>query len=877
MSLVPSWPTAFDLTEPPASSPRFYNPLDINDSLISISFSHKNDNHLNKMATGLYGINSCDSRENRVFLATSDIQFYFHFTEVKGAMMIQALNLRWKILISLVGLSFISLCGTLIFFSNLSERELDKSMAQRVDQVVNFVDQTIDFKETEITNYIKLMSSNVDLVNAVYYASLTDDNTQLANVIESAQAVFDLDLIEVLDQDGNIMIRNLGKGLDVVQSTSRDHPLLTSGIAGEVSNGVTVFDKQLSITTVAPIQLQDSQIGIMVGVDFLDDLFAAEVQAISGAKIAFYDNKQVISSSAPELNELPLANLFEQKKKTLDIAEIPHAIFSTPLGSSGKQMMIAVDRSDVVAAGNSITRSIFGILILVTIVGIVIALAVSGNITRPLAAIVANLKEIAEGEGDLTRTLAITSSDEVGELAQNFNSFSAKMRAMISRIHTVAGDLNQAGIKIKTASTTVSDGAVQQSHSLEESFQALQGIDESISGIAESTGSLVESAEASSSATLELGATIEEIASQMEKLFTTVDEVSSSINEMSVSSQQVAENVEILSSSTEVTASSIIELDASIKEIEENAEKTHNLSEEAARDAEDGKAAVDETINGIGEIREMVDRAAQAIQGLGSQSNEIGKILTVIDEIADQTSLLALNAAIIAAQAGEHGKGFAVVADEIRELAERTAVSTREIALIINNLQSGTKDAVEAMEAGSERVHQEVERSKGTGTALDQIRNSTLKASDQVRGIVRATQEQSRGSRQITDSINQISSMLGQIATAIKQQTDGARQLAHAAEAMKEIASQGKLSTAEQAKGSRQINASMEQIRNMIERIDEATREQTQRSKQVVEAVGKIRKISEENSGRTAELDQVVEILTGLTTALEDEVGAFKV
>ena len=791
--------------------------------------------------------------------------------------MTKSLNLRWKILLSLVGLSFISLSGALIYFSNMSERELAKNMAVRVDQVANFVDSTIDFKETEITNYIKLISSNVDLVNAVYYATLTEDDTQLANVIDAAQTVFELDLIQVMDQDGNTMIRNLAEGLEVEQSSGAEHPLLGQAIAGEISHGVSIFDNQLSITTVAPIKLQDSQIGIMVGVDFLDDFFADEIQSISGATIAFYDKSGVISTSDKALQDKNLATLFEQGETTLDIGEIPYAIFSSKLGTSGKSMLVGVDRSDMVAASSSITRTLFTILFLVTIIGIVIALAVSGNITRPLAAIVANLKEIAEGEGDLTRTLEIKSSDEVGELAENFNRFSAKMRAMISRIHDVAGDLNKAGDQIKTASTTVNDGTMQQSQSLEESFQALQGIDESISGIAESTGSLVESAEASSSATLELGATIEEIASQMEKLFSTVDEVSSSINEMSVSSQQVAENVEILSSSTEVTASSIIELDASIKEIEENAEKTHTLSEEAARDAEDGKAAVDETINGINEIREMVDRAAGAIQGLGSQSNEIGKILTVIDEIADQTSLLALNAAIIAAQAGEHGKGFAVVADEIRELAERTAVSTREIALIINNLQSGTKDAVEAMEAGSERVHQEVERSKGTGTALDQIRTSTLNASEQVRGIVRATQEQSRGSRQITDSINQISSMLGQIATAIKQQTDGARQLAHAAEAMKEIASQGKLSTAEQAKGSRQINSSMEQIRNMIERIDEATREQTQRSRQVVEAVGKIRKISEENAGRTAELDQVVEILTKQTTALEDEVGAFKV
>ncbi|PLX98199.1 MAG: methyl-accepting chemotaxis protein [Desulfuromonas sp.] len=788
-----------------------------------------------------------------------------------------ALNLRWKILISLVGLTFVSLCGALIFFSSKSETELNKSMAARVDQVANFVDSTISFKETEITNYIKLISSNVDLVNAVYYASLTDDDTQLANVIDAAQSVFDLDLIQVVSQEGNLMIRNLADELTIEAASGADHPLLAQALNGEVSHGVTVFDNRLSITTVAPIKLQDSQIGIMVGVDFLDNSFADEIQHISGATIAFYDSEGVISTSNTAIEGTNLAEIFARGENTLEIEETPYAIFSKKLGQSGKSMLVAVNRSDMAEASSSITRTLFTILILVTVIGIVVALAVSGSITRPLAAIVSTLKEIAEGEGDLTRTLEVKSKDEVGELAENFNRFAAKMRTMIARIHNVAGDLNQASDQIKSASTTVNNSNQQQSQSLEESFQALQGIDESISGVAESTGSLVESAEASSSATLELGATIEQIASQMEKLFSTVDEVSSSINEMSVSSQQVAENVEILSSSTEVTASSIIELDASIKEIEENAEKTHNLSEEAARDAEEGKAAVDETINGIGEIRETVDRATSAIQDLGAQSNEIGKILTVIDEIADQTSLLALNAAIIAAQAGEHGKGFAVVADEIRELAERTAVSTREIALIINNLQSGTREAVEAMEAGSRRVHEEVERSKGTGTALDQIRTSTLNASEQVRGIVRATQEQSRGSRQITDSINQISSMLGQIAAAIKQQTDGARQLAHAAEAMKEIASQGKLSTAEQAKGSRQINTSMEQIRNMIERIDAATREQTQRSRQVVEAVGKIREISEENSERTSELDQVAEILTKQTMALEDEVGAFKV
>ncbi|OGR32369.1 MAG: hypothetical protein A2091_00485 [Desulfuromonadales bacterium GWD2_61_12] len=499
------------------------------------------------------------------------------------------------------------------------------------------------------------------------------------------------------------------------------------------------------------------------------------------------------------------------------------------------------------------------------------------RVKRPLSQVVANLKDIAEGEGDLTRTLEVSNHDEVGEVAETFNRFVARLRDMVQRTRTAATDLVAATERIRSSSRAVSDGARQQRGCLEDSFIALQGINGSVSGIAESTGSLVEAAEESSSATLELGSTIEEIASQMERLFTTIDEVASSIGEMSAASREILENVEVLSSSTEVTASSITELDASIKEIEENAEKTNRFSEEAAQDAQVGKEVVDETIRGIGAVREMVDRAGTAIQELGRQSTAIGKILTVIDEVADQTSLLALNAAIIAAQAGEHGRGFAVVAGEIRQLAERTAVSTREIAAIIGHLQSGTEEAVRAMAAGSDRVHQEAERSKGAGMALEKIRNSTLKAREQVGGIVRATQEQSRGSRQITNSINQVASMLDHISTAIKQQAEGNRQLSYSAEAMKEIAAQGKLSTGEQAKGSRQINQSMERIRSMIERIDAATREQTERSRQVVEAVSNIRRIAEATAVRTAELDQVVDILATQSGILESEVGAFKV
>ncbi len=221
-------------------------------------------------------------------------------------------------------------------------------------------------------------------------------------------------------------------------------------------------------------------------------------------------------------------------------------------------------------------------------------------------------------------------------------------------------------------------------------------------------------------------------------------------------------------------------------------------------------------------------------------------------------------------------RGFAVVADEIRELSERTALSTQEIAAIIRRLQTGTVEAVKAMQIGSERVYEEAERSKVAEEALEKLTDSALRTAEQVKSIVRATQEQSRGSRQITEAVNQVANMLQQISSAVKQQSDGIHQLAQATESMKDISSQVKLSTGEQAKGSHQISASMENIRNMLQQIDQASKDQSARSRQVVEAVSAVRKIAEDNAARTIELDNVVENLAEQAEVLDNEVGSFK-
>jgi methyl-accepting chemotaxis protein len=790
--------------------------------------------------------------------------------------MFKNMKLRWKILLCLIGLSIIPLALTLVLMSGFTGDIINRDMLLMASKTSDYVEQSTQTAKQELTNYVALISSGADTVNATYYATLTGDVDQLNGLVESVADRYHLDLVKIIDKEGKLVLRRVHEGIDLPDTSGIDHPVIQKSLAGESSSMIGTIDGQTAIIVAAPIMLQDQAVGHLVAATFIDDDFALKVAELSGSDVAFVDNGAIVASTYEEMRNADLKSLQANGSLQYTLGEKAYVMFYNQLGDTGLGFIMAENRDMELSAKQQMSQLLGTIAIVAVLVSVFFGVLISRGITNPLAAVVANLKQIAEGEGDLTQSLDVNSGDEVGELAASFNTFTARLREMVKRTRDVSVDMVDATEKIRLSSREVNEGAVAQSESLEESHRALIGIDESSGEIADSISNLVSAVEQSSSATLEMGATIEQISSQMEKLFGTVEEVTSSLSEMSVSSQQVAENVDILNSSTEVTASSIIELDASIKEIEENAEQTSQLAEAAAKDAEQGKKTVDATIAGIGDIRETVDQAGKAIQELGNQSSAIGKILTVIDDVADQTSLLALNAAIIAAQAGEHGKGFAVVADEIRELAERTAVSTREIGSIIGSLQNGTAQAVKAMEAGSSRVHQEVARSEAAGQALEQIRTSTLKANEQVRSIVRATQEQSRGSRQITDSINQVTSMLGQIASAIKQQNEGIRQLSRAAEAMKEIAAQGKLGTSEQAKGSRQINTSMEQIREMIEVIDSATQGQMQRSKQVVEAVAQIRQIAENNSLRTGELDQVVEDLSRQTQTLEDEVGAFK-
>jgi len=365
----------------------------------------------------------------------------------------------------------------------------------------------------------------------------------------------------------------------------------------------------------------------------------------------------------------------------------------------------------------------------------------------------------------------------------------------------------------------LSQGVSTQMTAGEEVAKYVRETTEALRAIGQNVEVLATSAEETGSSIMEMTATNETVAENIVELAGSVRETVASIEEMAYSIKEVAKNVDALSLTAEETSSSMNEMDVSIDQVQSNANETARLSEEVAQDAERGAEAILKTIGEIYRIKESSQEAVSVISNLGSRIDAIGQILNVIDDVAEQTNLLALNAAIIAAQAGEHGKGFAVVAEQIKDLAERSGASTKEIADLIKTIQSESRNAIQAVERGAQNVDRGVQVSNEAERALKKILESSEKSTDMVRAIARATVEQAKGSKQVTDSIGRIAETVQQIAAATAEQARGSELIMTTGERMRGISQQVERSSQEQARGGRQVSQAIESIRAMAERL----------------------------------------------------------
>ncbi len=257
-----------------------------------------------------------------------------------------------------------------------------------------------------------------------------------------------------------------------------------------------------------------------------------------------------------------------------------------------------------------------------------------------------------------------------------------------------------------------------------------------------------------------------------------VDNTASSATEISATAEGLAAASQEQSAQADEVASAVEQMSRTITENAMAANKTAEVAKENGRIASEGGQVVSQTVNKMRDIAKVVKNSAENIEKLGESSKQIGEIISVIDDIADQTNLLALNAAIEAARAGEQGRGFAVVADEVRKLAERTTEATKQIAIMIKGIQSETESAVLAMNKGTVEVSSGIELADKAGQSLQQILNSTQEVIDMINQIAAASEEQSATSEQISKNVTSISQVTSESAKRVEDVAHTAEELA---------------------------------------------------------------------------------------------------
>ncbi len=663
-------------------------------------------------------------------------------------------------------------------------------------------------------------------------------------------------------------------------------------VPADISHEVMTKGSHIGIRVAAPVYNLQEQIGFLVTDVFYDQELIERYASLSKTQMNLFAGRQLSVGTLPEQATFDPAS----RQKMLSCQEMLYQedhLSLTPVrfgkqqyyqGActflNGQNVVGAMTVSLSQAIEQAAILQILKAVLIVSGIAVGLALTLSVLMTRrPLRSIhhIVNVI-VAAASGDLRSTARVRTHDEIGMLADKLNQMIGQLRTISSQVQGASNAVSSSADTILSQMESLIHHIEQQSSSVDNTTYSIETIKEFIDVVAHKTNDLLAATSQILASIQQTRASIQEVTTITGDLTSNLEQISQSIEQVNQSVKHISDNTAQLENVAQHTETEIHRIDESLKDVSHNAEQTQQLAKETMDAATSGEESVDASIQGMTELKNVVADTVKIISEVNEWGEQVSSILDIVDEITEQTTLLSLNASIISAQAGVHGRGFAVVADEIKELANRTKYSTKEISTLVRELQRKTEEGVTNTLEGLQKADQGMELATAVKDSLNAIIEKATRSSARAEDTAHLIQQTAASSQSIDAEVNKVTQMVSTIRKTLQEEEQNVEHVVGAVENLSGMSTQVNRATIEQRRSTEEIERNMEDITAQFSGISEQTETLQQDANQIVSAMHTVESTTQTILQNTTDIsNQTIKNLVDQSVLLQKIVSIFKV